>query len=286
MNHQKLQQHYENPSLQGSLSGFQAFYHALKKKDAKVKRPALKKWMESQETYTLHHPARKRYPRNKVVSGGIDDIWQMDLVDMRNIVRFNKNYKYMITCIDVFSKYAWVIPLKSKNAQDVLKGFKNIVETSHRKPNRIQVDQGKEFLNKDMNKYLEKQKIVLYTLNSEQKASVIERFNRTLKEKMYRYFTAKGIYNYIDVIDDILNVYNNSYHRSIKLAPNKVTKENEEDVRNNLYNVKDEFVNFKFKIGDYVRISKNKRLFEKGYTPNWTREIFEILEIIPRIPPI
>ena len=109
------------------------------------------------------------------------------------------------------------------------------------------------------------------------KASIVERFNRTLKERMWRYFTYSKDYKYIDILDDLVNSYNNTYHRSIKCIPNSVNKKNSAQVFLNLYGYNnDNKITFKYSIGDHVRLAKNKRMFEKGYTNNWTREIFII----------
>ena len=123
---------------------------------------------------------------------------------MKKFSRINKGIKYLLTRIDVFSKYAWVIPMKSKEGKTSLLAFKKIFERSHRKPEKIQCDAGKEFLNKYFKEFLKKNEISLYTVASELKASVIERFNRTFKEKMWRSFTAREKYIYHDVIDKIV----------------------------------------------------------------------------------
>ncbi|CAF1077934.1 unnamed protein product, partial [Brachionus calyciflorus] len=123
-----------------------------------------------------------------------------------------------------------------------------------------------------------------YTTNSELKASVVERFNRTLKEKMWRYFTYKNNHDYTKILDNLVDSYNNTFHRTIKTNPNKVSKKNEDKIFRNIYGYEkdtgdDSFLTINFKIGDKVRISKNKGIFDKGYTPNWTREIFLIDKI-------
>ena len=278
-----LKRVYSDPSKPGSLAGLQNFYRGLKDKP---KRRVIKQWMASDKTYTLHRKSFKQYPRNKVIAYDIDNIWQIDLCDMQNIKNFNHQIKYLITCIDIF--YAWVVPIPNKLATTVVTGLKKII--GERKPDKIQTDEGKEFLNKEMEAYLFENDIQLYVLRSEMKASVIERYNRTLKEKMYRYFTFSNTKRYKDVLSDIVSSYNNSYHRSIKMAPIEVVQENKEQVRRNLYGLLESQLEkpifFKFDIGDYVRISKYKNIFQKGYDPNWSREVFEIHEKLPRIPPV
>jgi hypothetical protein len=139
--------------------------------------------------------------------------------------------------------------------------------------------------------YCQKNKINILATNSKLKASIIERFNRTLKEKIWRVFThqselkKKFPYNFTKVLDKILASYNNSYHRSIKTTPNLVNFKNENKIRNILYGDNDEQVKFIFKIGDYCRISKEKTIFSKGYSPNWEEDVYIIANIFPTSPP-
>ena len=275
-----------NQILPGSLSGASNFSRALKERGIKVTQEKLKDYLSFEPTYTLHKPARRKYKRNKVTSLGIDYLWQLDLVDMLKFSKVNKGYKFLLTCIDVFSKYAWVKPLKSKEGEAILTAFKEILKEG-RAPEKIQTDPGKEFINKNFKKYLDEKKISIYVVNSELKASVIERFNRTFKEKMRRNFTLVGKYIYYDVIDSLINAYNNSYHRTIKMKPSSVTKDKEQEIYDLVFtNTKTPAKKFKLQINDKVRISKYKTVFNKGYTPNWSEEIFFISEQIPRSPPV
>ena len=203
---------------------------------------------------------------------------------MRAISQENNGYLYILTAIDVFSKKGWAIPLKNKKGETVLDALKNIIADC--KPLRLHADQGNEFFNKNCKQYLDKLNIQLYFTNSELKASIVERFNRTIKDKMWRYFEYVDNYNYIDIIDKLIHSYNNTYHRSIKTTPNKVNHKNKNKIFYNLYgyNKNDDIVRdpvkLDFQINDYVRIAKAKRLFEKGYTNNWRTEIFQINKIL------
>ncbi len=281
---EKILNLYTNPSHPGSFSGINSFYRVLKQKDQYLKKDDLLEILKSQETYTLHRPKSKIFSRNKVKVYGIDDTWQIDLCDMRNFQKENDNYCYILTIIDVFSKQAWAIKLKNKKGDTILEELKNILK--ERKPKRIHADQGTEFFNKDCINYLNKNGIKLYYTNSEMKAQVVERFNRTLKEKMWRYFTYVGNQRYVDILDKLVDSYNNTYHRSIKTFPYNVNEKNSEIIFMNLYGYKKNsdyepnLINIKYKEGDFVRLSKSKKLFEKGYTKNWTREIFIIHKII------
>ena len=275
---------YNDASQPGSLSGLENFYRVLKQKKIKITRQELKKWLESQEVYTRHKPSIKKFPRNQVITRGIDDLWQIDLADVQNIAKENDGFRYLVTCIDVFSKFAWVEPIKNKKAESVLEAFQLIISSSKRKPNFLQSDQGTEFLNKKFKDYLTDIDVGYYYVNSELKASVIERFNRTIKEKIYKYFTLKNTERYVDILDILVKTYNNSYHRSIKTSPNKVNKQNEQQIYQILYKKDSKNKVFNFDIGQTVRITKYKHIFEKGYTPKWTDEIFKVKYQIPRDP--
>ena len=137
--------------------------------------------------------------------------------------------------------------------------FKNLIE----KPNKIWVDQGSEFHNSHFKKWL-KNSIEMYSTYNEREAVVAERFIKILKNKIYKHMTAVSEILYFDVLDDIFDEYNNTYHRTIKMKPIAV-KPNSFAVYNEESKEKDP----KLKVGDYVRISNYRNIFAKGYTPNW-----------------
>ena len=284
-----LTQLYYNPKRSGALGGVERLYRDVKK-DGKyaISCAQLKKWLMKQDTYTLHKPARRHYKRNRVIVGGIDELWQMDLADMQTMPAENDGYRYLLVCIDVFSKYLWVIPLKTKTGPALVMAIKKILE-SGRKPEKIQTDQGTEFFNKHFKELMKKEEIHLYNTYNETKASVVERVIRTLKTRMWRYFTAKKTMRYIEVLQDLVDSYNRSKHRSIQKKPINVTQKNEREVWHTLYeeHEKEGPVKYKFEVGDQVRISKMKRTtFEKGYLPNFSKEIFTVSQQIPRHPPV
>ena len=260
-----LSQVYYNPKRTGGLGGVERLYRDVKK-DGKydISRAQLKKWLMKQDTYTLHKPARRHYKRNRVIVGGIDELWQMDLADMQSISTDNDGYRYLLVCIDVFSKFVWVIPLKNKTGPALVTAFKIILE-SGRKPQKIQTDQGTEFFNKHFKALMKEEEIQFYNTYNETKASIVERVIRTLKTRMWRYFTAKKTMRYIDVLPDLVDSYNRSKHRSIQKKPINVTQNNEREVWHTLYGKREnkEPIKYKFEIGDQVRISKMKRTFEK-----------------------
>ena len=180
--------------------------------------------------------------------------------------------------IDVFSKYGWIVPLKDKKGESVTKAFSEIFKEG-RKPQYLWVDKGKEFYNKHLKDLLEKYNIQIYSTENEEKSSVVERWNRTIKTKMWKQFTVQGNTQYLDMLPKLVKQYNNIKHSSIKMTPAEASKKkNEGTVYFNLYGDMEPLKQKpKFKPGDKVRISKYKRkTFDKGYTPNWTEEVFTV----------
>ena len=232
----------------------------------------------------MHKPFRRIFGRRKTVAAGIDYQRQADLADMSSTSKFNDKYRFLLCIIDVFSKYAWVVPIKDKTGKTLVHALKSVFK-SGRKP--LQTDKGTEFKNKDFQNFLKSKKIHFFTTeNPETKASIVERFQRTLKSGMWIYFTHHRTLRYLDVLSKLVNPYNHSYHRSIKRAPVSVTVQNEAKISEILFgNKKSNCKNSKssqakFKVGDFVRINKTKRTFEKGYLPNWTQELFKISAVI------
>ena len=252
-----------------------ALYREAKKHHPSLTFHQVKTWLQSKDTYntyTIHKLVRYNFPRNRVIVTEIDDQWQADLADISSLARFNKEYKFLLTCIDVFSKFAWVVTLKNKSGESLVNGFQSILNTG-RSPKKLQTDKGTEFLNHNFQSFLKKKNIHFFTTNSELKPSMVERFNRTLKTCMWKYFTAKNTCVYIDILKDIVQGYNNSYHRSIGQAPASVRLLNAGQVRKKLYGNSwaKPIRELKFKLGDQVRISKSRRTFKKGYLPSWTQ---------------
>lgn len=266
-------------------AGFSGVHNLINSVKNKYKTKEIQKWISSQDAYTLHRPARKHFIRNKYKVSNINDIFQADLCDMRKLSRFNDGYKYILTVIDVFSRYAWAFPLSDKKPKSVIQAFKTLFK--ERKPIFLQTDKGSEFIAKSVRSFLKENDVKYYvTHNSDVKACFVERFNRTLKTKMYRYFTYKNAYRYIDILQNLVTAYNNTKHRSIKIAPCEVNENNILKVWMNQNKIEKNITKKrgKYKIGDIVRISKYKTQFEKGYESNWSEELFKIYAISNRIP--
>ena len=227
----------------------------------------------------LHKTIIRKFNKRKVYSQFKDNIWGVDLADMQSLSKKNKGIKYLLCAIDLYSKYAFVIPLKDKKGISIVNAFNKIIKQSNRKPNKIWVDQGSEFYNNVFEKWLSDNDINMYSTYNEGKSVVAERFIRTLKNKLCKHMTATGKNVYYDVLDDVVNKYNNTKHSTIKMKPTDVG-DNNKRVYIDEHNEKDS----KFKVGDRVRISKFKNIFAKGYTPNWSSEIFIVDKINDTVP--
>ena len=150
---------YYNPKRPGSFGGVENLYRDVKQEGTfKLSRKKISDWLMGQDTYTLHKPARRNFKRNRVIVGGIDEQWQMDLADMQSLKDYNDGYRYLLVCIDVFSKYAWIVPIKSKTGPALVEAFK-VILSSGRKPHKIMTDQGTEFFNKSFQTLLKNEGI-------------------------------------------------------------------------------------------------------------------------------
>ena len=198
---------------------------------------------------------------------------------MQLISKFNKGFTFLLYVIDIFSKYAWVVPLKDKKNVTITNAFQKYLKESDRKPNKIWVDKGSEFYNNSFLKWLKGNDTEMYSINNEGKFVVAERFIKTLKNKIYKPVTSVSKIVYIDKLYDIVNEYNNTYHKTIKMKPI--------DVKDNTYLDFKKDVNDKdpnFKVSDHVRISKYKNIFAKGQTPNWSEKVFVIKKVKNTVP--
>ena len=170
----------------------------------------------------LYEPIIRKFKKRKVYSSFRDNIWGVDLADMQLLSKYNKGIKHLLCAVDLFSKYAWVIPLKDKKGTSIVNAFQKIISKG-RKPNKIWVDQGSEFYNQSFKDFLKINNIEMYSTYNEGKSVIAERFIRTLKNKIFKHMTAISKNIYFDALDDIVNKYNNTVHRAIKMKPIDVT---------------------------------------------------------------
>ena len=274
-----LKQLYRDPKFKGAFGGRKQFYRAVKEKYPNVKWRQVKNYLKEDDGYTLHRPVRKPRKFRRILTKHINYLWQIDLVDMSSLARINKNFKWIIMVIDCFSKKLWAIKTKRKTGLVITNALKDLLTTQ--RPLKIQYDDGTEFLNKNFQALLEKLRIKGYSVSSERKASIVERVNRTIKTRMYRQFTMRGAKIWHDILPDLVASYNSSYHRSIKRAPNEVNAENEAEVREILFPSDDNTPKkpAKLKVGDTVRITRQKDTFQKGYEQTWSYEVFKVSKV-------
>ena len=285
---------YYNTKHAGSFAGPQKLYHTVKKEGKyNISLYKIRKWLQSQEPYSLQRSLRHRFHRNRVVATGIDDQWDADLMDMSKYAKDNDNVHFILLVIDVFSKYVWLRPLKNKTGQGVANAFQDILKEG-RKANRIRTDKGQEFKARPVQKLFKDVGIQHIVTQNEVKANIAERAIKTIRSKIQRYITYKQSVRYIDHLQDFAESYNNTRHRSIGMPPKNVKKQNETLVWWRLYwpkgkpskmvkaeaKTKNRPVSkpFKFKIGDHVRITHLRHPFSREYDQKWTGEIFKIAQ--------
>ena len=270
-----LSDDYYDPRKPASYRGRYVFERG---RDAK----AVKRFLQSQDAYTLHFPSRKKFPREKVVVGGMNQQFQADLIDVQNIKDENDGNKYILAVICVFSKYVFLVPIKDKSAQCIVAAFQRVFE--ERLPLTLQTDAGTEFTNKTFQAFLRKSRVRHFVTRSELKASIVERFIRTFKNVLWRYFTANRTLNYTRVLQDLVESYNSTFHTSIGRSPQEVTHNNEEQVWQKLY--RDDVPRKpSLSVGTLVRISKIRQRFQKSALANYSNEIFTIHEAMVGNPP-
>ena len=234
--------------------------------------------MNNNKTFSeeLHRKVINVFPRRMALSSYINDTWSADLLDISNYQSQNDGIVWLLVVIDNFSRYLWVEEMKDKSALTVLKAFQKIVNDVGTTPSSLWTDEGNEFYNNDFNIYNRDQEINHYHTYSGLKAVYAERVNRTLREKMNQHMTENKTKRYVDVLSDIVKKYNHTIHNSIHKTPYNVYFDN---ANIELKSIVNNEIKPRFKVGDFVRISKTKDTFEKGYKPNWTLETFRITNI-------
>jgi len=284
-------------SQPGALAGIGLFA-----RHSKLPVPAIKDALSGQEAYTRHVPMRHRYRRGRMFVSNHSDEFQMDLAEMQTVKDSNDGYAYFLLAIDSFSKYMYIVPLKTKTGEETAEAIETVFQKARSRGDEFHVpyvcrtDNGKEFLNGHVRALFERHDVKHVTSSDYgSKMAIAERAIRTIKTKIYRYFSLKNTYNWISVIDDLVHSYNSSWNTSIKTSPSSVGDQNTSQIFDNLYGktsrlgeavfASDE--KQKFVVGDFVRISLEKAAVgSKGYLPHFSREIFIVQKCIPRSPPV
>lgn len=273
---------YYNPSLPSSFSDINRMHFYAKKHG--IRRKETEKFLMQQPTYTMHRSVKHTFKRRKVVSPGINYHLQSDLIVLDKLAPYNSGYRYIMTIIDVFSRKAIALPLKRKSGECVANALDKILTNMN--VNQLECDDGKEYFNKSVTDVLKKHRVKLYSTYSDKGASLVERFNRTLMNLIQKHMTANNTKRYVDKLEDIVNGYNNKIHRIIKCTPNSVNKFNEMDVWLRSYAdlYSKPVKKAKLSVGDLVRIKVVKNVFSKGYTCNYTKDVYKIKSVNRTIP--
>ena len=272
----------------GSFQGINKLYKAVKEDRVyNITYSQIEKWLSTNKGYSLHKPVKKVKRRNRVMVSGMDDQFEADLasLDKEIYVKENDGYKYLLVVIDVFSRYLWVKPLKDKSASNVISAFDDIFKSSQRIPKRIRTDRGTEFTSAETKAFFRRKGIKQLFTSNELQANYAERVIKTLKSKLYRYLASVNKFRYIDVLQNMVKSYNNTWHTGIKSKPKDVNKVNEKRLWWQMYWPRETFAEetrrlnekkhpYKFRVGDFVRLSLTKTKFMREYSAKWTGEIF------------
>ena len=279
---------YYDVNSPASFTSTEKLYQAVRRLGKyKISRQKIKQWLQEQDVYTLHRGVKRKFSRRKIITSGVNIQWGADLASVVNIAKYNSGVKYLLIVLDVFSKYLFVKPLKSKRAKDVTEAFNRILQEAqgHHSVQILYFDKGGEFNNRLFKSYLQKNNIKYFTTQNENiKVSPVERVIRTFRNKMHKLFQSTRNYRYLEKLHDLAQSYNSTPHRSLPnhMSPSDVNEENEAIVWDHMYNNSKEndrtHATFKFIVGDLVRLAFNKYTFQRDYQQTWTSEIFKISE--------
>lgn len=276
-----LNKFYYNPEHPAAFAGPRKVKQILQENNVDTSYKNIKKWLQNQDSYSLLQPVKYRFKRQRIVTSGIDDMWDADLAVVSNISKHNNNYQYWLVVIDVFTRHLWIVPIQSKSSKDMVKAFQALFNATSRRPNKLRTDNGMEFRNRAVKKVFEIEGINAYTTKNETKANYAERVIRTIKGLVYRYFIHRQTYKYTDVLQHLVDNYNHRPHTSLGgLSPAAINKSNEDMVWKRMYvdtsSVAKRRKRYALKVGDTVRISHLKYTFQRDYQEKWTEEVFKV----------
>ncbi|KAL3111828.1 hypothetical protein niasHT_011115 [Heterodera trifolii] len=286
-----LDKMYNDPSSPAAFAGVTALWKEARKKIKHLRKEEVQRYLEGHRTYTLMRPRRVRFPRAKTIAAGFMTDVQVDLADFQALSRHNRGHRYLLVAVDVLSKRVFVVPLKNKRAEEMLEAFKELVEQMPMVPHRIFSDKGTEFKNKHVKEFFEEHEIEKHEpVHSSVKASVAERAIRNVKQRLYRYFAEKQTLNWVDTVQKIVDGINSAPSRVHGMRPIDVNFQNAQKVWKQMYG--QQFPNIsqrrtpRFRKNEFVRMSREKGHFEKGYLPNYGDEILEVDQVLKAVRPI
>ena len=283
---------YFKPDHPASYAGPEKLYKTIKKEGKySISRKKINEWISKQDGYSLQRHINRKFDRPRVVVSGIDNMWDVDTGYMNRYSKTNKDYKYIMLAIDVFSKHVWTRPLKFRLGKESTKQMTSILKEG-RIPHVIRTDNGTEYKNSKFKSILKKNNIKFVYTENETKANYAERAIKTIKTKLIRYMTENNTKKWLEILPKITESYNNTVHRTIDMTPNEVNKKNEAELwmkqypnitkkdkemeKEGKYKTRDSY--FKLKLNDQVRISQLKKVFQKEYDERWTREFFYVTD--------
>lgn len=278
---------YYNLNSPACFSGEAAVYREAAKRDANISRQEVRDFLEKQRTYTLYKPVVRKFKRLKTIPTGLNSDWQVDLAMMNRLHEYNDGYLYFITCIDVLSRRIYVQPIKNKNPQTVIAGMREIFERAGTHPLKLCTDSGGEFTSAAFRKFLEERDIIHFKAVTHETlhATMAERANRTIKDRLYKYFSERNTVRWVTVLPRIVDAINRSVCRTTGMRPIDVTYQNAGELMDRLYGHHYDDVprrqqrKPKFKVGDNVRLLKLKTPFQRGLA-NYTDQIFKVDEVV------
>ncbi|NJL55215.1 DDE-type integrase/transposase/recombinase [bacterium] len=249
----------------------------------------VKQWLTEQTTHSIHSTPKTNFQTEKIIVEAMDDQWDGDILQLADLAGYNRGYKYLLLCIDLFSRYLWCRALKSKTATETSRAFQDILDQG-RQCDTFRTDQGNEFLGAPFQRVLKENNVSHMIAYGPHKAAYAERVNQTIEGRLYKYFYEKQSFNYIDILNDVIFSYNHTIHSSIGMAPADVTPDNSRQLYERIYipilnKRARQTVTYAFDVGDLVRLSRAKTPFKRGYQEQWTEEIFKICNRIPSHPP-
>ncbi|KAL3107353.1 hypothetical protein niasHT_014717 [Heterodera trifolii] len=254
-----------------------------RKSQPKINRTDVQIYLATQRTYTLHRQAKRRYRRLPTLAPGLHTEWQADLAIFDRLAKQNRGYSYLLVCIDTLSRQVFVEPVKTKTSVNMIRAFGRIFKRSKYIPWKVLTDQGKEFTARAVQQFFRAKDVEHFCMLTSPQfhAGMAERANRSIKERLYRYFTERNTYKWIDVVQDFVRAINHSPNSSIGMCPADVNFKNAEALRQKLHNSAENVVRHppKYSVGDRVRIEKYKHVFQKGYLPRFTNELFTVAEV-------
>ena len=272
---------YTNPESPACFAGVNKVFKEAKKRNKRITMKHVRDFLAKQDAYTLHRDVRRRFKRNMTVTSGIDIDWQADLADMQRLKKENNGFTFILVIVDVLSRFAFAEPIKRKTTEMVAEAFERIMKRSGRRCWLLTTDRGTEFRGHNFQEMLRENDIQHhYATSPDVKCAIAERYIRTLKTRLWRYFTKHKTLNYTKILQKMVTSTNNSVHSTIGCAPSDVNIKNQEQIMQRLYGDEKKTTTKLYKAGDHVRITKEKGKLSKGYQPNFTSEVFVVQKVL------